>query len=64
MATSDEFYESDEPLDKIKNAFDRGEKGHTGRATWSVTSYLKLPASVGLVVDHLSNKTTRELPAH
>ncbi|BCJ64833.1 hypothetical protein [Polymorphospora rubra] len=64
MATTDEFFEPDEPVDKITKAFERGEKGLTGRTTWSATSYLKLPASVGLVLENLSNKTTRELPAH
>ncbi|MDG4791049.1 hypothetical protein O7626_41380 [Micromonospora sp. WMMD1102] len=64
MASNDEFYEADEPVDKIIEAFNRGEKGVTGRPTWSNTSYLKLPGRVEQIISNLTNKSTRELPAH
>lgn len=32
LQPSDDFYEPDEPIDDIMKAFERGEKGKTGRA--------------------------------
>jgi hypothetical protein len=62
---ANDFYKSDEPVDKIVQAFERGEKGLTGRPTWSVTTYLAAatPRTTNLF-EKLSNKTTKELPAH
>lgn len=67
MATKPEFFEEDEPVEKIVLAFEAGEKGLTTRPAepprgW--TEYLRLPAnsvhefsnrsvgSVGLRVQH------------
>ena len=63
MAEMDDFYESDEPVDDVIRAFERGEKGVTGRVTWSNTSFLKIPGWVGRLRDNLTNKSTKELPA-
>ena len=58
----DDFYEPDEPVDHVIRAFEEGEKGVTGHATWSSTSFLKLPGRIGKLLN-LTNKSTRELPA-
>jgi len=64
MAEIDDFYEDDEPVDHVMRAFEQGEKGLTGRATWSDTSYFRLPGRVENILIKLTNKSTRELPAH
>jgi hypothetical protein len=64
MAEIEDFYEDDEPVEHVIQAFERGEKGLTGRATWSDTSYFRLPGRVEKLLNNLSNKSTRELPAH
>lgn len=61
MATSDDFYEPDEPVDKIISAFESGEKGVTGHPTWSGTSYLTVARPIEQKFDSLANKSTREL---
>jgi hypothetical protein len=58
MATTPEFFEEDEPVEKIVLAFEAGEKGFTTRPAepprgW--TQYLRLP-DFGLA------KTVREFP--
>lgn len=64
MAAMDDFYEPDESVDQVVSAFERGEKGVTGRPTWSTTSYFQLPVRIEQVLQHFNNKSTRELPAH
>ena len=40
VETNADFYEEDEPVEKIVAAFERGEKGLTGRPTWARTEFL------------------------
>lgn len=32
-----DFYEDDEPVDKIRRLFDTGDKTYTTRPTWTIT---------------------------
>jgi hypothetical protein len=64
MATDNDFYESDEPVEKVMMAFERGEKGLTDRPTWSGNSYFRLPGPIDQFLQKVTNKSTVELPAH
>ncbi len=69
MGSSD-FYETDEPLEQVLEAFEQGEKrltamppaGQTGRPSgrgW--TEYLRLPGALGLL-QPLSDRPTSATP--
>jgi hypothetical protein len=64
MAEIDDFYEPDEPVEHVIQAFERGEQGVTGRVTWSYTDNLKIPGRFGRLIGNLANKSTKELHAH
>ncbi len=63
MAAMDDFYEDDEPVEEVIRAFNEGEKGVTGPATWSSSAFLNLPGRIGKLLDRLHNQSTKELPA-
>lgn len=62
-AVSSDFYEDDEPVDKVRADYAQGEPGVTGRAVQSVhTQYLALE---GLgVVPAAANQAASELVKH
>jgi hypothetical protein len=65
MGDSGDFYEDDEPVEKIRRIFDEGEKGVTGPPPPGRTEYLYL-GGLGIVAlgRHTDNDAIGELVRH
>lgn len=62
---ADDFFEEDEPIEKIRHAFDHGERGVTAPPTpRGQTQYLRLPGYALRVAENLSESTANKLLPH
>lgn len=58
---SGDFYEDDEPVEKIKAAFEAGTKHETGEPFLGFTTYLAVATYRPLAEDQVVNRPTGEL---